>query len=70
MRPEIATNPEVMNGLPVIAGTRIPVYVILEMLEAGLTIEQILVEYPHLNIDQVRAAIRYAKDAVIHEPVG
>ncbi|MEK7757099.1 MAG: DUF433 domain-containing protein [Planctomycetota bacterium] len=51
-----------MDGLPVIRGTRIAVYLILEMLEAGLTIDQIVTEYPHLTADQVRAAVRYALD--------
>lgn len=56
----IISDPEVMDGLPVIRGTRIPVYLILELLEAGLTIEQIRVEYPHLSREQVQAAARYA----------
>ena len=53
-----------MDGLPVIRGTRIAVYLILEMLEAGLTIDQIVTEYPHLTLDQVRAAVRFARDRV------
>ena len=60
----VVTNSEVMDGLPVIRGTRIAVYLILEMLEAGLTIDQIVTEYPHLTFDQVRAAVRFARDRV------
>jgi len=60
----ITSDPQVMDGLPVIRGTRIAVYLILEMLESGLTIEQIVAEYPHLTADQVRAAVRYARDLV------
>ena len=60
----VVTNSEVMDGLPVIRGTRIAVYLILEMLEAGLTIDQIVTEYPHLTLDQVRAAVRFARDRV------
>lgn len=60
----VVTNSEVMDGLPVIRGTRIAVYLILEMLEAGLTIDQIVTEYPHLTPDQVRAAVRFARDRV------
>lgn len=62
----VVSDPEVMDGLPVIRGTRIPVYLILEMFEAGLGIPDILREYPHLNADQVRAAVRYARDLVAH----
>ncbi|MEK7731358.1 MAG: DUF433 domain-containing protein, partial [Planctomycetota bacterium] len=53
----VISDPQVMDGLPVIRGTRIAVYLILEMLEAGLTIDQIVTEYPHLTADQVRAAV-------------
>jgi uncharacterized protein (DUF433 family) len=60
----VISDPQVMDGLPIIRGTRIAVYLILEMLEAGLTIEQIVAEYPHLTADQVRAAVRYARDLV------
>ena len=60
----ITSDPQVMDGLPIIRGTRIAVYLVLEMLEAGLTIEQIVTEYPHLTADQVRAAVRYARDLV------
>jgi uncharacterized protein (DUF433 family) len=56
---EIAMDPEVMDGLPVFRGTRIPVYVILEFLEAGHTPADILREYPTLNESQVRAAIHF-----------
>lgn len=56
----IEVDPKVMDGLPVIAGTRIPVYLILEMLESGLSLDRILEEFPHLTIDQLRAAVSYA----------
>ena len=58
----VISDPQVMDGLPVIRGTRIAVYLVLEMLESGMTIDQIVTEYPHLTADQVRAAVRYALD--------
>jgi uncharacterized protein (DUF433 family) len=61
----IEVNQEVMDGLPVIGGTRIPVYLILEMLEAGLSLDAIHKEYPHLTIDQLRAAVSYAREQVL-----
>jgi len=57
--PDISIDPQVMDGLPVIRGTRVPVYIILELLEAGLSIADILREYPWLSEEQVRAAIRF-----------
>jgi uncharacterized protein (DUF433 family) len=58
--PEISINDEIMDGLPVIRGTRIPVYVILELVAAGHSIDDIVREYDWLTPDQVRAAIRFA----------
>ncbi len=62
----IEVNQDVMDGLPVIAGTRIPVYLILEMLESGLSLDAILKEYPHRTMDQLRAAVSYARELVLH----
>jgi len=50
----------VLGGKPVIKGTRIPVYLILELLGAGLSIEDILKEYPELTKEDVLDAIRFA----------
>jgi uncharacterized protein (DUF433 family) len=58
--PHIETNPRIMTGKPVIAGTRITVEMILERLPAGETIEQILKAYPHLSKAAIRAAIEFA----------
>jgi uncharacterized protein (DUF433 family) len=64
--PGVVSDPQIMDGLPVIRDTRIPVYLIIEMFEAGLTIDGILSEFPHLSADQVRAALHYACDRVAH----
>jgi uncharacterized protein (DUF433 family) len=58
----IASDPGIMGGVPVVRGTRVPVYVILEHLEAGRSIEQVLHDYPTLTPESVRAAIRYAAE--------
>ncbi|BAA29485.1 DUF433 domain-containing protein [Pyrococcus horikoshii] len=50
----------VLGGKPVIKGTRIPVYLILELLGAGLTIEDILKEYPELTKEDILEAIKFA----------
>ena len=50
----------VLGGKPVIKGTRIPVYLILELLGAGLSIEDNLNEYPELTKEDVLDAIRFA----------
>jgi len=58
----ITTDPAVCHGQACISGTRIPVAVVLDNLAAGLSSEEILVEYPGLQADDVRAAIVYAAD--------
>ena len=60
----IQSDPKIMMGKPVIAGTRITVELILEKLAAGETIEQILDEHPRLTKQAVLAAIRFAADAL------
>jgi uncharacterized protein (DUF433 family) len=55
----IVSNPKVMMGKPVVLGTRITVEVILEKLEEGETIEQILEAYPRLTREGIQAALTY-----------
>ena len=56
----IVSNPGVMIGKPVIAGTRITVELILGKLGAGETIEQVLEAHPRLNERAVRATRAFA----------
>lgn len=60
----IASNPAVMMGKPVVAGTRITVELILEKLAAGETIEDLLEAHPRLTRDGVRAALAFAATAL------
>lgn len=60
----ISSDPKVMMGKPVIAGTRITVELVLEKLAAGETIEQILSEHPRLTAEGIRAAIAFAAEAL------
>ncbi len=62
LRDRITTDPAVCQGQACISGTRIPVAVVLDNLAAGLTNDEILVEYPSLQPDDVRAAIAYAAE--------
>jgi len=66
----IQVNPRVAFGKPVVAGTRIPVYMVLELVEAGHTPRQIVTEfYPTLTEDDVRACIRYATELAKNEEI-
>ena len=59
----IQSDPTVMMGKPVVAGTRITVELILEKLSAGETIDQILEAYPRLTREGVLAALDFAAQA-------
>jgi uncharacterized protein (DUF433 family) len=56
----IQSDPNVMMGKPVVAGTRITVELILEKLAAGETIEQLLNAHPRLTKESVLAALDFA----------
>jgi uncharacterized protein (DUF433 family) len=63
----IEINPKVMLGKPVIRGTRITVELVLRKLAEGATPADLMEAYPHLSVDDIRAAIAYAADTVAHE---
>lgn len=56
----ITIDPRVCHGKPCIKGTRIMVSVILDYLEAGESTEEILLQYPGVASEDVRAALAYA----------
>jgi len=56
----IVVDPEIVHGKPRIRGTRVTVQVILELLGAGETIDELLSEYDELSRDDVLAALEYA----------
>jgi uncharacterized protein (DUF433 family) len=60
----IVSDPAVMMGKPVIAGTRIAVEVILDKLAAGETAEQILEAHPRLTREAIQAALAFAAEAL------
>ena len=58
----IVSDPKVMMGKPVVAGTRITVELILDRLAAGETEADLLEAYPHLKIEDIKAAVAFAPD--------
>ncbi|HKY30768.1 MAG TPA: DUF433 domain-containing protein [Pyrinomonadaceae bacterium] len=64
----IKSDPSVMMGKPVVAGTRITVELILEKLAAGETTEQILDAHPQLTKESISAALVYAAQALRTSP--
>lgn len=58
----ISIDPAVCFGKPCIRGTRIWVSLLLDFLAAGATIEEILADYPHLQREDVLAAVAYGAE--------
>lgn len=65
----IVIDPNVMVGRPVIRGTRVPVEHVLTLLAQGLTVEDILKDYPHLTRDDIAAVLLYAAKVTGREEV-
>jgi uncharacterized protein (DUF433 family) len=66
----ITVDPNVCHGQACVAGTRIPVAVVLDNLAAGVPTEDIIVSYPRLTLDAIQACIAYAADLAREEVVG
>jgi uncharacterized protein (DUF433 family) len=58
----ISINPQIRFGRPCIIGSRISVYDVLGWLASGLSVDQILSDYPELKEVEVRACLAYAAD--------
>ena len=70
MRKSIVIDPNILGGKPIIAGTRIPVYMVLELLAAGVNEEEIIKNYyPSLTKQDIRDAVKYAAKTVAKEEV-
>ena len=65
----ITFNKDVLCGKPLIRGMRISVEMILELLVNGATEQEIIEDYPELEVEDIRAAILYAHHIVANEIV-
>ena len=63
----IEINPAIMQGKPVIRGTRITVELILRKVSEGADETAVLEAYPHLTKADIQAAMAYAADTLAHE---
>ena len=63
----ISVEPDICHGKPCFSGTRIMVSLVLEMMEGGATIEEILEAYPVLSREHVQAALHLASQLIDNE---
>ena len=68
MKDRITVSPEIHFGKPCVAGTRIPVQNVLELVREGILFSEIIAEfYPDLEIEDIRACVQYAIDVLALE---
>jgi uncharacterized protein (DUF433 family) len=65
VRDLISRDPRVLGGLPVFAGTRVPVRTLFEFLEAGDDLDAFLADYPNVRREQALAAIQAAEQRLL-----
>jgi len=56
----ITRDPAILRGKPIIRGTRVPVYLVVDFMNNGATPPQIVEDYPDLTLEEVRAALALA----------
>jgi uncharacterized protein (DUF433 family) len=62
----VHSDPEVVSGTPVFIGTRVPVGNLIDYLEGDYTLEEFLDDFPSVSYDQAMAALRIAREALVH----
>jgi uncharacterized protein (DUF433 family) len=67
MHERVVIDPKVMQGKPVIRGTRVPVELLLRKLGEGAAVEDLLDAYPQLTRQDIQAALAYAAESISHE---
>lgn len=61
----IDRNPDILGGTPVFSGTRVPVRILMEHLEAGDRLDEFLEDYPTVTRDQAIAVLERAKAILV-----
>lgn len=56
----ITIEPKILNGQPCIRGMRMPVHQILDLLAAGKTFDEILQDYPYIEVEDIKQSVEYA----------
>jgi uncharacterized protein (DUF433 family) len=70
MRERISVQPHIHFGKPCVAGTRIPVQSVLELVREGVPAADICRDYyPDLSADDIRACVQYAIDLIALEDI-
>ena len=63
----VHSDPEILNGKPIVRGTRLSVEFLLRLFAAGWTEQQVLENYPSLSFEALRAVFAYAAESMGEE---
>jgi uncharacterized protein (DUF433 family) len=63
--PPIHSDPDILGGTPVFAGTRVPVRNLLDYLESGDSLDEFLDDFPGVSRAQAVAVLEYAKETLV-----
>jgi uncharacterized protein (DUF433 family) len=66
----VVTDPEILGGTPVFAGTRVPFEALLDYLEGGETLDEFLDDFPTVTREAAIASLQFAKALVVHSASG
>jgi uncharacterized protein (DUF433 family) len=70
MSKKVSVHPDIHFGKPCVAGTRIPVQSVLELVREGVSFEEIIRDYyPDLSTEDIRACIQHAIDVIAAEDI-
>jgi uncharacterized protein (DUF433 family) len=61
----VRSDPEILGGMPVFVGTRVPFQTLMDYLEEGQTLAEFLADFPTVTREQAVAALEVAKEAVL-----
>ena len=60
----IAVDPDIMSGTPVFSGTRVPVSALLENLEAGITLDEFLENFPTVSREKAISVLEHFHESL------
>lgn len=63
----ITANSAIFGGKPIIRGMRISVELILSLLAQGASVEELLADYPDLEVEDIRACLEYARAVIAND---
>lgn len=63
----ISSEPDILHGKPCIKGTRIPVYLIVSLVAEGVSVDEIIKDYPSITPEDIKAAVKYASKLCEYE---